>query len=85
MLRAGTFGNQVIHIRFAKVTEQKFTRQLSYAHFQEKKCHSNFLSCRENTMNALHAIFVHFKDEVILEQYIRIGFLKNCKLALFLH
>ena len=36
-------------------------------------------------MKALHAIFVHFKDDVILEQYIRIGFLKNYKLALFLH
>ena len=36
-------------------------------------------------MNALHTIFVHFKDDVILEQYIRIGFPKNCKIALFLH
>ena len=35
-------------------------------------------------MNALHAIFAHFQGDVILEQYIRIGFLKNCKLALFL-
>ena len=35
-------------------------------------------------MNALHAIFAHFQGDVTLEQYIRIGFLKNCKLPLFL-
>ena len=34
-------------------------------------------------MNTLHIIFAHFQGDVILEQYIRIGFLKNCKLALF--
>ena len=34
-------------------------------------------------MNTLHIIFAHFQGDVILEQYIRIGFLKNRKLALF--
>ena len=40
--------------------------------FKEKKCHSNFLSCKENTMNTLHIIFAHCQGDVILEQYIRI-------------
>ena len=79
-----TFRNQVIQVHFTKVTEQNSPASYPTHTSKKKKCHFNFLSCKENTMNALHAIVAHFQDDVILEQYIRIGFLKNCKLALFL-